>query len=112
MRACSTVVFQPCPLPWTSSSSTAPGLNQNADALLKALDGEHESRLLKKSLRLRNEECKRDFLRLDAAHVAALLKEYPSMTIREADAFYKLVCFEPAFREKMASSLHQAGLPE
>ena len=27
------------------------------------------SRLLKKSLRLRNEECKRDFLRLDAAHV-------------------------------------------
>ena len=34
------------------------------------------------------------------------------MTIREADAFYKLVCFEPAFREKMASSLHQAGLPE
>ena len=46
------------------------------------------------------------------AHVAALLKEYPSMTIREADAFYKLVCFEPAFREKMASSLRQAGLPE
>ena len=40
--------LQPCPLPWTSSSSTAPGLNQNADALLKALDGEHESRLLKK----------------------------------------------------------------
>jgi hypothetical protein len=27
------------------------------------------SRLLKKSLRLRNEECKRDFLRLDAAQV-------------------------------------------
>jgi tetratricopeptide (TPR) repeat protein len=46
------------------------------------------------------------------AHVAALLKEYPSMTIREAYAFYKLVCFEPAFRDKMASSLRQAGLPE
>ena len=59
MRACSTVVFQPCPLPWTSSSSTAPGLNQNADALLKALDGEHESRLLKKSPVLRNEDGKR-----------------------------------------------------
>ena len=27
------------------------------------------SRLLKKSVRLRNEECKRDFLRLDAAQV-------------------------------------------
>jgi hypothetical protein len=32
MRACSTVVLQLCPLPWTSSKSTAPGLNQNADA--------------------------------------------------------------------------------
>ena len=40
---------------------------------LEALRGEKSditlSRLLKKSLRLRNEECKRDFLRLDAAHV-------------------------------------------
>jgi adenylate cyclase len=52
--------------------------------------------------------------RLDEAkeHVAALLKMYPSMTIREADAFYKLVCFEPAYREKMAAALRQAGLPE
>jgi hypothetical protein len=33
-------------------------------------------------------------------------------TIREADAFYKLICFEPAFREKMAGALRQAGLPE
>jgi TolB-like protein len=46
------------------------------------------------------------------AQVAALLKVYPSMTIREADAFYKLICFEPAFREKMAGALRQAGLPE
>ena len=46
------------------------------------------------------------------AQVAALLKAYPSMTIREADAFYKLICFEPAFREKMAGALRQAGLPE
>ena len=45
-------------------------------------------------------------------HVAALLKMYPTMTIREADAFYKLVCFEPAFREKMARALRLAGLPE
>ena len=46
------------------------------------------------------------------AHVAALLKMYPSMTIREADAFYKLVCFDAAYREKMAGALRQAGLPE
>lgn len=52
--------------------------------------------------------------RLDEAkqHVEALLKMYPTMTIREADAFYKLVCFEPAYREKMAGALRQAGLPE
>jgi adenylate cyclase len=52
--------------------------------------------------------------RIDEAkqHVSALLKIYPTMTIREADAFYKLVCFEPAFREKMVGALRQAGLPE
>jgi adenylate cyclase len=52
--------------------------------------------------------------RIDEAkqHVAALLKMYPTMTIREADAFYKLVCFEPAYREKMVGALRQAGLPE
>jgi hypothetical protein len=37
---------------------------------------------------------------------------YPTMTIREADAFYKLACFEPAYREKMVGALRQAGLPE
>jgi hypothetical protein len=36
--------------------------------LLKALDGEHESRLLKKLLRLRNEGNRGDFLRPDAAY--------------------------------------------
>jgi tetratricopeptide (TPR) repeat protein len=46
------------------------------------------------------------------AHVAALLKMYPTMTIREADAFYKLVCFDSAYREKMVGALRQAGLPE
>ncbi len=52
--------------------------------------------------------------RLDEAkqHVAALLKMYPTMTIREADAFYKLVCFDAAYREKMVGALRQAGLPE
>ena len=52
--------------------------------------------------------------RVDEAkqHVAVLLKMYPTMTIREADAFYKLVCFDPAYREKMAGALRQAGLPE
>jgi tetratricopeptide (TPR) repeat protein len=52
--------------------------------------------------------------RIDEAkqHVAALLKMYPTMTIREADAFYKLVCFDAAYREKMAGALRQAGLPE
>jgi hypothetical protein len=37
---------------------------------------------------------------------------YPTMTIREADEFYKISCFEPAYREKMAGALRQAGLPE
>ena len=52
--------------------------------------------------------------RVDEAkqHVAALLKMYPMMTIREADAFYKLVCFDAPYREKMAGALRQAGLPE
>jgi tetratricopeptide (TPR) repeat protein len=52
--------------------------------------------------------------RIDEAkeHVATLLKMYPTMTIAEADAFYRLSCFEPAFREKMARALRQAGLPE
>jgi adenylate cyclase len=52
--------------------------------------------------------------RVDEAkqHVAELLKMYPTMTIREADAFYKLVCFDAAYREKMAGALRQAGLPE
>jgi adenylate cyclase len=45
-------------------------------------------------------------------HVAALLKMYPTMTIREAGGFYKLVCFDAAYREKMAGALRKAGLPE
>ena len=46
------------------------------------------------------------------AHVATLLKMHPTMSVAEADAFYRLLCFEPAFREKMARGLRQAGLPE
>jgi tetratricopeptide (TPR) repeat protein len=49
--------------------------------------------------------------RVDEAkqHVAALLKMYPTITIREADAFYKLVCFDAAYREKMDGALRQAS---
>jgi adenylate cyclase len=49
---------------------------------------------------------------LSKAHVAALLKMYPTMTLREADAVYKLTCFDPAYREKMVGALRRAGLPE
>jgi hypothetical protein len=37
--------------------------------------------------------------RKEKPHVAALLKVYPTMTIREADAFYKLVCRNDLSRE-------------
>jgi hypothetical protein len=46
------------------------------------------------------------------AHVATLLKMVPSMTVAEADGICRLFCFEPAYREKMARALRQAGLPE
>jgi adenylate cyclase len=52
--------------------------------------------------------------RIDEAreHVATLLKMYPSMSVVEADAFYRLLCYGPTFREKIARGLRQAGLPE
>jgi TolB-like protein len=46
------------------------------------------------------------------AHVATLLNMQPGFTIREADAYYKMWCFEPSFREKMRDALRMAGLPE
>jgi len=46
------------------------------------------------------------------AHVAKLLEMYPTMNIREANAFCKMFCFEPSFREKMVGALRKAGLPE
>jgi len=46
------------------------------------------------------------------AHVQALLKLRPSFTIREANAYYTMWCYEPAYKEKMTDALRQAGLPE
>jgi tetratricopeptide (TPR) repeat protein len=46
------------------------------------------------------------------AQVAALLKMKPGFTITEADAYYRMWCFEPSFRDKMRDALRIAGLPE
>jgi hypothetical protein len=46
------------------------------------------------------------------AQVAALLKMRPGFTIREADAYYRMWCFEAAFRDKMRQALKEAGLPQ
>ena len=46
------------------------------------------------------------------AHVATLLKMRPGFTIGEAEAYYKMWCFEPSFREKMRDALRTAGLPQ
>jgi TolB-like protein/DNA-binding winged helix-turn-helix (wHTH) protein len=46
-----------------------------------------------------------------AAHVAALLRLKPGFTVREADAYYKMWCFAPSYREKMCDALRIAGLP-
>mgnify|MGYP000600222357 CR=1 FL=1 len=47
-----------------------------------------------------------------AAHVTTLLKMRPAFTIREADAYYKMWCFAPSYREKMCEALRMAALPE
>jgi TolB-like protein len=44
-------------------------------------------------------------------HVAALLRLRPGFTVREADAYYKMWCFAPSYREKMCDALRIAGLP-
>jgi TolB-like protein/DNA-binding winged helix-turn-helix (wHTH) protein len=46
------------------------------------------------------------------AHVASLLKLSPGFTVREADAYYSMWCFPPAYREKMRDALQRAGLPQ
>jgi hypothetical protein len=45
-------------------------------------------------------------------HVAKLLKMMPGFTIREADAYYQMFCFQPAFIEKMNGARRKAELPE
>jgi len=52
--------------------------------------------------------------RLDEAkaEVVKVLKLRPDFTIREADAYYRMFCFQPAYIEKMNGALRQAGLPE
>ena len=45
-------------------------------------------------------------------HVATLLKMRPGFTVREADAYYKMWCFAPSYREKMCDALQIAGLPD
>ncbi len=52
--------------------------------------------------------------RLDAAkaQVAKLVKLWPDFTIREADALYRMYCFQPEYIERMNGALRQAGLPE
>lgn len=46
------------------------------------------------------------------AQVAKLLKLRPDFTIREADAWYRMYCFQPEYIERMNGALRQAGLPE
>lgn len=46
------------------------------------------------------------------AHAATLVKMRPGFTIREADAYYKMWCFAPSYREKMCEALRIAGLAE
>jgi len=46
------------------------------------------------------------------AHVAAVLKLSPGFTVREADAYYRMWCFAPSYRDKMRDALRMAGLPE
>lgn len=46
------------------------------------------------------------------AHVDTLLQMRPGFTITMADAYYKMWCFEPAYREKMKGALRLTKLPE
>jgi len=45
------------------------------------------------------------------AHVATLLRLRPGFTVREADAYYRMWCFAPSYREKMCDALRIGGLP-
>jgi TolB-like protein len=46
------------------------------------------------------------------AQVVKLVKLWPDFTIREADALYRMYCFQPEYIERMNGALRQAGLPE
>jgi TolB-like protein len=46
------------------------------------------------------------------AHVATLLRMRPGFTVREADAYYKMWCFAPSYRERMCDALRSAGLTD
>ena len=52
--------------------------------------------------------------RLDEAkaEVATLQRMRPGFTIRDADGYYRMWCFDAAYREKMTGALRKAGLPE
>jgi adenylate cyclase len=46
------------------------------------------------------------------AQVAKLVKLWPDFNIREADALYRMYCFQPEYIERMNGALRKAGLPE
>jgi hypothetical protein len=52
--------------------------------------------------------------RTDEAHaqIPALLKLKPEMTVREADRYYRMWCFDADFRQRMTTALTRAGLPK
>jgi adenylate cyclase len=46
------------------------------------------------------------------AEIPVLLKLKPGMSVREADRFYKIWCFDADFRDRIVKALRLAGLPE
>ncbi len=46
------------------------------------------------------------------AQIPALLKLKPDMSVREADRYYKMFCFNADYRQRMAAALRLAGLRE
>jgi TolB-like protein/DNA-binding winged helix-turn-helix (wHTH) protein len=46
------------------------------------------------------------------AHAASLQRLSPGFSIRDADTYYGMWCFEPSYREKMREALGRAGLPQ
>lgn len=46
------------------------------------------------------------------AEIPILLKLKPGMSVREADRFYKIWCFDADFRDRIVKALRLAGMPE